>query len=886
MDSEVVKAFNAELVSLYELRPPISKKKIVDITKAALKAIKYYKHVVFGIEKFLSKCKPEYKIPGLYCIDSIIRQSKHQFKDKDVFAPRFATNMHMTLINLLCCKNDEKLKVVRVLNLWKCHGIYDEARVSPWLTYCHNHHGLETDYMQVEKSVKGDQADLSIYHRGHGNIEKKKGEPHTPPLKQNRENTPVIPFREPSDESVEGGVSERETLAMLTGMGLDLGGMFSMDHGLLQKVHKIVNDKLVERREIDSRRQGNIKNLLSKEFDYSDEDESEDDENSRKLQVETKPVEFTKQQIIGMAEAVLREADTKEEIQRMHSERLTALSQAAARVQASKQSVTALNAIANPVTNPATAIPINIPLNPAPEVSNLINTTSIPIPPPIVQPQLIPSSMATQSLLTNTSQSQMPPFTPNIPPPNFMNILSTNQSNIPPQTSGRDMDDRYEMANDRDDRDHRDRSRDHRDNRRRDRSRERDRDRSDSRNYIDGRASKRIRRSRSRDRNYSEMYHDRRSGSEGRKDSARNRDKDRDNSSYRDMERHRRKMGLPWPPKEGHVLIASCTLWFGRIPHNCSEEDIRLSVAEAGEPSRISIIHSRACAYVTMKDRKAAFRVMDRMQKNIQVAKKNVKLNWGTGQGLKGEKYMDYWDSNKGYSLIPYNKLPDDLEPLLEGGHLDVETLPSHLRSLYDEHGLKGKNREEIKISGTGTNMHLPPTLPPFPFSLNQATPLGGAPPFFPPGVLPLPGTFPSLPLIDNSAMHIPPKEGQTSQTDVSSSGHFMPTNFGNQLPPRFPGNRGGYMNAPFNMRGPRPDMALSVPNIGRPVPRMSRPFLHNPLFQTNASGSRGQNFSSKVVDDSINEPVTSTTHDDDTTSAGQEDRKMEYDVSYAQKTK
>lgn len=78
-------------------------------------------------------------------------------------------------------------------------------------------------------------------------------------MQQNRENTPVIPFREPSDESVEGGVSERETLAMLTGMGLDLGGMFSMDHGLLQKVHKIVNDKLVERREIDSRRQGNIK---------------------------------------------------------------------------------------------------------------------------------------------------------------------------------------------------------------------------------------------------------------------------------------------------------------------------------------------------------------------------------------------------------------------------------------------------------------------------------------------------------------------------------------------------------------------------------------------------------------------------------------------------
>lgn len=45
--------------------------------------------------------------------------------------------------------------------------------------------------MQVEKSVKGDQADLSIYHRGHGNIEKKKGEPHTPPLKVNFRNRKV-----------------------------------------------------------------------------------------------------------------------------------------------------------------------------------------------------------------------------------------------------------------------------------------------------------------------------------------------------------------------------------------------------------------------------------------------------------------------------------------------------------------------------------------------------------------------------------------------------------------------------------------------------------------------------------------------------------------------
>lgn len=52
-----------------------------------------------------------------------------------------------------------------------------------------------------------------------------------------------------------------------------------------------------------------------------------------------------------------------------------------------------------------------------------------------------------------------------------------------------------------------------------------------------------------------------------------------------------------------------------------------MSVIDAGEPKRINIIPSRACAYVTMKDRKAAFRVMERLQRGIQVAKRNVKVS-------------------------------------------------------------------------------------------------------------------------------------------------------------------------------------------------------------------------------------------------------------------
>ena len=79
---EAVKAFNQELSSLYELKPPISKARMTSITKSAIKAIKFYKHVVQSVEKFIQKCRPEFKIPGLYVIDSIVRQSRHQGRKK------------------------------------------------------------------------------------------------------------------------------------------------------------------------------------------------------------------------------------------------------------------------------------------------------------------------------------------------------------------------------------------------------------------------------------------------------------------------------------------------------------------------------------------------------------------------------------------------------------------------------------------------------------------------------------------------------------------------------------------------------------------------------------------------------------------------------------
>lgn len=102
------------------------------ITKSAMRAIKFYKHVVQSVEKFILKCKPEYKVPGLYVIDSIVRQSRHQYgTEKDVFAPRFQRNLTETFANLFRCAPEDKSRIIRVLNLWQKNNVFKSEVIQP-----------------------------------------------------------------------------------------------------------------------------------------------------------------------------------------------------------------------------------------------------------------------------------------------------------------------------------------------------------------------------------------------------------------------------------------------------------------------------------------------------------------------------------------------------------------------------------------------------------------------------------------------------------------------------------------------------------------------------------------------------------------------------------
>uniref|UniRef100_A0A8D8UNH7 Protein SCAF8 n=1 Tax=Cacopsylla melanoneura TaxID=428564 RepID=A0A8D8UNH7_9HEMI len=128
---ESVEEFNKELLSINSTKPPISKAKITGIVKLALKATHYYKYVVQSVEKFIWKCKAQYKLPGLYVIDAIIHQARAQFKYKDVYAPRFARNLYRTFGYVFQCPDEDRKKVLRVLNLWSLNEFFKEDVLKP-----------------------------------------------------------------------------------------------------------------------------------------------------------------------------------------------------------------------------------------------------------------------------------------------------------------------------------------------------------------------------------------------------------------------------------------------------------------------------------------------------------------------------------------------------------------------------------------------------------------------------------------------------------------------------------------------------------------------------------------------------------------------------------
>ncbi|XP_014233999.1 splicing factor, arginine/serine-rich 15 [Trichogramma pretiosum] len=656
---DAVKAFNNELSSLYDVKPPISKAKMNSLTRGAIKAIKFYKHVVQSVEKFIQKCKAEYKVPGLYVIDSIVRQSRHQFgPDKDVFAPRFAKNMQQTFLNLLKCPPEDKSKVIRVLNLWQKNSVFPPEVIQPLFDLADPNHPIH------KEQSNGNNLSTST------------------PLKS----LPSTAKNTPKDQKL-----------FTTAKPIDPAWLAQTK----METANIVNaNKLMHLQQLLLKKQEAASNEASQsssvkfdkkllDFDYGEE-EDDDISTSPKLSqnalaqhnamtsatnnLESLGLLLTNPEVLRQIQALQQTMqNSTHSAQNEMEEKMRKLQQMKQQEEEFDKHL-AQTVPTLPFASECELKPSDAPKTVAPPP---------PPPPPVVPFPLMGLPMMPQDM------SQPPPGYPSNmpfvaqPPPPLMrppisqaNLTSNNQPvlitqsprieennmprrensveivNEPPRSSSRSPD-RY--------RSRRSRSRSPR-HRRKSRSRTRSRTRSSSRSISISRSHRR--RSRSRDRKHDD----------GR---------DKMTEEEREKDRERRKRGLP-PLMREKLSVCSTTLWVGHLSKLVHQEELSDTFGEIGDIVSIDLISPRGCAFICMNRRQDAYKALTKL-KNHKMQGKAITLAWAPGKGVKGKDWKDYWEVEAGVTYIPWNKLANvsdqELELFEEGGMIDEDSMPPWLKS-------------------------------------------------------------------------------------------------------------------------------------------------------------------------------------------------------------
>ncbi|CAO2632321.1 SR-related and CTD-associated factor 4 [Lemmus lemmus] len=599
-----------------DMKPPISRAKMILITKAAIKAIKVR---IFNLE-ILSKCywqcKPEYKVPGLYVIDSIVRQSRHQFgTDKDVFGPRFSKNITATFQYLYLCPSEDKSKIVRVLNLWQKNGVFKIEIIQPLLD------------MAAGSSNAVPAAE---------NVTNNEGSP-PPPVKA-------------SSELVQAPTNSMSAVPQLPS-----SDAFAAVAQLFQTT------------------QGQQLQQILQTFQQPPKPQSPALDNAVMAQVQaitaqlkTAPTQPPEQK------AAFPPPEQKTAFDKKLLDRFDYDDEPEAVEDAKKEdaSVTAVAPAAAPPT-PAVATPAIAPAVPVP------STTS---PPPPQVPFGYPGDGMQQTAYSqHQNMDQFPPrmmgmqqdtvhhqvpLPPNGQMPGF-GLLSAPpfppmpqpgmaQPGMPqPGMAQPAMEMEVEQPCIPEVKRHVPESRKSR-SRSASRSPKRRRSRSGSR-------SRRSRHRRSRSRSRDRRRHSPRSRSQERRD--------------REKERERRQKGLPQIKSET-ASVCSTTLWVGQLDKRTTQQDVASLLEEFGPIESINMIPPRGCAYIVMVHRQDAYRALQKLSRgNYKVNQKSIKIAWALNKGIKAD-YKQYWDVELGVTYVPWDKVkPEELESFCEGGMLDSDTL-------------------------------------------------------------------------------------------------------------------------------------------------------------------------------------------------------------------
>uniref|UniRef100_A0A1I7T7R2 CID domain-containing protein n=1 Tax=Caenorhabditis tropicalis TaxID=1561998 RepID=A0A1I7T7R2_9PELO len=684
MDTDAMRQFNLELSTLFDSKN-LSKNKIQDISKAAIKAHKQYKHVVFAVEKLITKSKPEQRLTVLYVVDSIVRASKNQLKEKDTFGPRFLKQFDKFLDPLLKCGSKEKLRVIRTLNLWMSNKVYSEIEVQPFRDKCKKA-GLIIDIEKVERAVKGKNADMSIY----SGVYKKRKSTHKAqsPSHVHQDDGllgagpsssmkagPEIPNFVLSEEHVDGTISEREMLEMVQKYGIDRNGALIKDRALLQKVLNIFVESLTQKisevqSEKNAKNGNSIQNVLTKDFEYSDDEEEKEKEPEVAEQKK-----LNHNEILGLAQILFTQPAVLSKITEVFAPTPTPVNPFGLPLM--NENMIPTSSAALTLGAPPNLLALQQGLQPG-FINQQLSLPNLPG----INAQLL-NSQGAQALLMQQRAAQLQAFQ-NVPQSQRSFLMLPNpllhgfalQPGVNPLL-----------------------------------------------NEMQAAAAQ-----------HQAQMNEIESPEKKLAEAVNNNDVDRARKEKeREKEnKERKKMGLP-PIKFGKTIIASRTLWLKKIPANVVENDLKQAVESCGEASRVKVIGNRACAFITMETRKAANEVVQKLRE-VSVAKKMVKVYWGRSAGLDSDQFVDLWDSDRGVWEIPFEKLPTDLVAFCEGAMLDLESLPEDKKLLYKENG------ESVLAAPPPTAPPPVPQPPPlgFPFHPQLGLPSQPRPPALPPGVPPM----------------------------------------------------------------------------------------------------------------------------------------------------
>ncbi|XP_034111608.1 SR-related and CTD-associated factor 4 isoform X2 [Drosophila albomicans] len=752
---ETVVAFNNELSGLYDSRPPISKAKMAAITKSAMRAIKFYKHVVQSVEKFILKCKPEYKVPGLYVIDSIVRQSRHQYgTEKDVFAPRFQRNLTDTFANLFRCAPEDKSRIIRVLNLWQKNNVFKSDVIQPIFDLADPSHpiyhqmppivgagnlssgpgpsgsggtinlsdissgnaanGLNASGMSnmdlssvVDDSMGGAMPDLSLSHDKCSSSSRRHMEQHYMKRQQQQHQHNLS-----QTVSSSGSKSRFDCGPSSKSHHHNKYGKSSSSHDLDYDVREILDDD-----------DGDMMMSMGDDHHCMGDDSPPGStnllDNNNLKQLLNDP-------------NVLRQLQTLQNFQKFKQQEEN---------QKHRYPDDALQQ----------------------HLQNVLKGTAGM--PPGVAMGLGHSDVTDMNKDVEFISEQQP-----------IEVINLDGADSRSPTPDRD---RYKRS------------------RRSSRSRS-PRSRGGGNNNDRDRGSRR-RNSRSRSRS---PRSSRRRGSRDRDRMDRStRDKERD----REHERERRKKGLP-DIKKDHLSVCSTTLWVGHLSKLVYQEELSDTFGEYGDIVSIDQIVPRGCAFIVMNRRQDAHKAMQSL-KNHKLQGRAITISWAAGKGVKSKEWKDFWDLELGVTYVPWNKLSTDtdLDSLEEGGMFDEDTMPGWMKQKINQ----AKNVKENKGTGLPGELNAgPPVGPPgllFGIDTTQPPPVAPAPhggPGAPPPALMgiVPGQFQMAPPMGGP----PPQRmlGPMGPMNHPMGGMAMPPNMvpgmpppmmmpPNMMPPGFPGIAG-----------------------------------------------------------------------------------------------